>query len=286
MNAPAADPRPTVLFVCTHNSARSQLAEGLLRARHGDRYRASSAGTVARGVHPLAADALRDAGIDPSRQASKTIDSLGDQVFDVVVTVCDSAREACPYLPARARNVHRAFRDPSAVEGTEAERREAFAAVRDEIAGWLDGAFGWPQPATEADWPGLLALLGAARLPTRDLDPADAERFLVARAGGEVVASVAVEPHGPTGLLRSLAVARAFRGLGVGARLVGAAEARACADGLSSIVLLTTTAAPFFRALGYAALDRGDVPEPVRRSSQFVTVCPSTAVCLGKALSP
>ena len=132
----------SVLFVCTHNSARSQLAEGLLRARHGDRYEAFSAGTVARGVHPLAADALREAGIDPSGQTSKTIDRLGDRVFDVVVTVCDNAREACPYLPARVRNVHHAFRDPSAVAGTVADRRAAFRAVRDEIAAWLDREFG------------------------------------------------------------------------------------------------------------------------------------------------
>ena len=133
---------PSVLFVCTHNSARSQLAEGLLRARHGERYQAFSAGTEARGVHPLAARALAEVGIDPARQSSKTMDDLGDRDFDVVVTVCDAAREACPYLPARDRNLHHGFRDPSAVEGTEAERLGAFRAVRDEIAAWLDAEFG------------------------------------------------------------------------------------------------------------------------------------------------
>jgi arsenate reductase len=142
MATPAADGRASVLFVCTHNSARSQMAEGLLRARHGHRYDAWSAGTVARGVHPLAADALRDVGIDPSRLASKTIESLDGRTFDVVVTVCDSAREACPFLPARARNLHHAFRDPCAVEGTDDDRRAAFAAVRDEIAAWIDAEFG------------------------------------------------------------------------------------------------------------------------------------------------
>ena len=132
--------KPSVLFVCTHNSARSQMAEGLLRQRYGDRYDVQSAGTVARGVHPGAAQALRDGGIDPSAQTSKTIESLGDRAFDIVVTVCDSAREACPYLPARMRNVHRAFRDPSAAP--EADHPEAFAAVRDEIAAWIDAEFG------------------------------------------------------------------------------------------------------------------------------------------------
>ena len=140
MTAPAAERKRSVLFLCTHNSARSQLAEGLLRARHGDRYEAYSAGVVARGVHPGAAAALRDVGIDPSGQTSKTVDDLGDRSFDVVVTVCDNAREACPYVPGRERNVHSGFRDPSAAP--EAEQAEAFAAVRDEIAAWLDAEFG------------------------------------------------------------------------------------------------------------------------------------------------
>ena len=140
--ATAADPRTSVLFVCTHNSARSQLAEGLLRDRYGDRYEVASAGTVARGVHPLAARALEEAGIDASAHTSKTIDSLGGAAFDVVVTVCDNAREACPYLPARDRNVHHAFADPSAVDGTEAERLDAFRHARDEIAAWIDREFG------------------------------------------------------------------------------------------------------------------------------------------------
>ena len=140
--ATAADPKTSVLFVCTHNSARSQLAEGLLRDRHGDRYQAASAGTVARGVHPLAARALEEVGIAASAHTSKTIDSLGGAAYDVVVTVCDSAREACPYLPARERNVHHAFADPSAVDGTEAERLDAFRHARDEIAAWIDQEFG------------------------------------------------------------------------------------------------------------------------------------------------
>lgn len=138
--ATAAD-RPLVLFVCTHNSARSQLAEGLLRQRHGDRYRAASAGTVARGVHPLAAAALEEIGIDATAHSSKTIGDLGGLEPDVVVTVCDHAREACPYVPAR-RTVHRAFADPSAVEGSEADRLAAFRRVRSEIADWLDAEFG------------------------------------------------------------------------------------------------------------------------------------------------
>ena len=136
-----ADGRPLVLFVCTHNSARSQLAEALLRDRHGGRWRAVSAGTVARGVHPGALAALADAGVSAEGLRSQTIDGVLAETGlpDVVVTVCDHAREACPYVPA-PRVLHRGFRDPSAAP--KAEQAAAFAAVRDEIAAWLDATFG------------------------------------------------------------------------------------------------------------------------------------------------
>jgi arsenate reductase len=134
-------PRPVVLFVCTHNSARSQMAEGLLRARYGDRYEAFSAGTERTHVRPLAVEAMREIGIDLSRHTSKTVDDLGERAFDVVVTVCDSAREACPYVPAR-HMLHESFPDPSAATGTEAERLAVFRDVRDRLAAWIDATFG------------------------------------------------------------------------------------------------------------------------------------------------
>lgn len=137
----AAGEKETVLFICTHNSARSQMAEGLLRARYGDRYAVFSAGTEQTRVHPLAVEAMREIGIDLSGHTSKTVKALGDRAFDVVVTVCDTAREACPYVPARRQNLHRSFDDPSAAEGTRAERLAVFRRVRDEIAGWIDETF-------------------------------------------------------------------------------------------------------------------------------------------------
>lgn len=133
--------KQAVLFVCTHNSARSQMAEGLLRARAGDRYTVYSAGTEKTRVHPLANAAMQEMGIDLSGHASKTIDELGDYAFDVVVTVCDNAREACPYIPAKRENLHRSFADPSAGEGTHEERLAFFRRVRDEIAAWIDDNF-------------------------------------------------------------------------------------------------------------------------------------------------
>jgi arsenate reductase (thioredoxin) len=134
--------RPTVLFVCTHNSARSQMAEGLLRSRYGDRYEAYSAGTERTHVRPLAIEALREIGVDISDHESKTVEDLGRREFDYVVTVCDSARESCPYVPAREEMLHQSFPDPSAATGSEEEQLDVFRQVRDEIALWIDEAFG------------------------------------------------------------------------------------------------------------------------------------------------
>ncbi|MGH2499049.1 MAG: arsenate reductase ArsC [Candidatus Limnocylindria bacterium] len=120
-----------VLFLCTHNSARSQMAEGLLRALGGDRFEAASAGTTARGVHPLAIEAMAELGIDISRQRSKTVDEVGD-AFDVVVTVCDTS---CPIPPRATLRLRWKFPDPSAAGGGDEERRAAFRTVRDGIAG-------------------------------------------------------------------------------------------------------------------------------------------------------
>jgi len=133
----SADARQRVLFLCTHNSSRSQMAEGLLRARAGDRYAVFSAGTHPRAVHPLAVRAMREIGIDISEEAghyAKSLDEVRGQPFDLVVTVCDDAAEECPFFPGARRQEHWGFPDPSAVAGTEEERLAAFRGVRDAIA--------------------------------------------------------------------------------------------------------------------------------------------------------
>ena len=130
-----------ILFLCTHNSSRSQMAEGLLRARGGDRFLVSSAGTHPRSVHPLAIRAMREIGIDISEAAgyhAKGLDEFVGQPFDLVVTVCDEAAEECPYFPGARRQVHWGFPDPSAAPGTEAERLEAFRSTRDAIAACIE----------------------------------------------------------------------------------------------------------------------------------------------------
>ena len=122
-----------VLFVCTHNSARSQIAEGLLRYLGDDRYEAYSAGTEATGVRPEAIRVMRELGVDISGQRSKTIGRYLGVAFDVVVTVCDHAAESCPAFPSAGRRLHWSLQDPSAVAAPEGERLAAFRRARDEI---------------------------------------------------------------------------------------------------------------------------------------------------------
>ena len=131
--------RQRVLFLCTHNSARSQMAEGFLRQRAGHRFDVESAGTEETRVHPLAIRAMREVGIDVSGHRSKTLDRFLDQPWDVVITVCDSANERCPLFPRSARRLHWSFEDPSQTRGSEEERLEVFRRIRDEIAARIDG---------------------------------------------------------------------------------------------------------------------------------------------------
>ncbi len=128
----AAD-RERVLFVCTHNSARSQMAEGMLRAWGGDRFEVASAGTEATGVRPEAIRVMAEIGIDIGAQTSKTLEPFLGQPFSLLVTVCDQAKEACPTLPGVRQQAHWNVEDPSSVEGDEAGRLEAFRAARDDL---------------------------------------------------------------------------------------------------------------------------------------------------------
>lgn len=124
-----------VLFLCTHNSSRSQMAEGLLRARGGSAFEVFSAGTEPRTVHPLAIRAMQEIGIDISEHTAKGIDAFAAKpALDLVITVCDEAQEACPFFPNARKQVHWGFPDPSRVTGTEEERLTAFRHIRDLIA--------------------------------------------------------------------------------------------------------------------------------------------------------
>jgi arsenate reductase len=129
--------RPTVLFLCTHNSARSQMAEGLLRAMAGDRFEVHSAGTEATVVRPEAIAAMAEIGIDIGGQASKTLERYLHADIGWLITVCDQAREACPVLPGIRHQLHWSIEDPAAVTGD--GRMEAFRAARDELRARIGG---------------------------------------------------------------------------------------------------------------------------------------------------
>jgi arsenate reductase len=122
-----------VLILCTGNSARSQMGEGLLRHDGGDRYEVFSAGTNPTQVRPEAVAVMREIGIDISGHRSKSVDEFVGQPFDYVVTVCDNARESCPIFPAGTQRLHWSLEDPAAILGTEEERLTGFRRIRDEL---------------------------------------------------------------------------------------------------------------------------------------------------------
>ena len=131
-----------VLFICTHNSARSQMAEGLLRAFYGDRYEAYSAGTQPSKVNPYAIKVMAEIGIDISTHQSKNVDVFHGMKFDYVVTVCNQAKEKCPFFPGSDEYLHSDFDDPSQFKGNENQKLAVFRQVRDIIKGWIEKTFG------------------------------------------------------------------------------------------------------------------------------------------------
>ena len=150
-----------VLFLCTHNSARSQMTEGLLRHLYGDKYEVYSAGATPTRVNPFAIKVMAEIGIDISKQRSKSIDEFRDKDIVLVVSVCTrSAKIACPFcsspitgarpeivnetLPGAKRYLQHGFSDPSEVEGSEEEKLEAFRRIRDEIKKWILDFFSDP----------------------------------------------------------------------------------------------------------------------------------------------
>ncbi len=127
-----------ILFLCTGNSARSQMAEGYLRHASGDRFDAMSAGIEPKGLNPLAIEAMREIGIDISKQTSKDVVSLLGQHIPYVVTVCDNAKERCPIFPGTWKFLHWSLKDPAAAGGTRDEKLAEFRRIRDEIIEHID----------------------------------------------------------------------------------------------------------------------------------------------------
>jgi len=133
--------KKTILFICVHNSARSQMAEGLVNGLYADRFQAFSGGTVATRVHPAAIQAMAEIGIDVSGQRSKNIDEFEGRRFDSIVMVCDEKQTDCPFFPGGKEYIHHAFDDPVACRGTEEEVLDCFRKSRDEIRAWIEATF-------------------------------------------------------------------------------------------------------------------------------------------------
>ncbi len=131
-----------VLFICTRNSSRSQMAEGLLRAFYGDCYEVYSAGIEPSSVNPFAIKAMAEIGIDISAHRSKSVKEFLKMKIDYVVTVCDYAKETCPFFPGGKKYLHKDFEDPSKFRGRDDEKLIVFRRVRDEIRGWIEETFG------------------------------------------------------------------------------------------------------------------------------------------------
>jgi len=133
--------KPKVLFLCTGNSARSQMAEGLLRAMAGDRFEPLSAGTKPVGLNPLAVEAMQEIGIDISRQRSKDVAEFLGRPIDYVVTVCDRAKESCPVFPSTYKFLSWSLHDPGSVTGNKEQKLLAFRRVRDQISRNIEDQF-------------------------------------------------------------------------------------------------------------------------------------------------
>jgi len=133
--------KQTVIFICTHNSARSQMAEGMLREFCGDKFDVFSAGIAPSRVNPYAIRVMEEIGIDISGHSSKHLEKFEGSDFNYVVTVCDDARETCPVFKGGDRKMHRGFRDPSKFRGKDEEILAGFREVRDEIKEWIQTEF-------------------------------------------------------------------------------------------------------------------------------------------------
>jgi arsenate reductase len=158
-----------VLILCTGNSARSQMAEGLLRHDAGDRFDVESAGTKPGYVRPEAIAAMREIGFDISSHRSKHVDEFQNQPFDYVLTVCDNARETCPIYPGQTNRIHHSFEDPAAIQGSEDERLAAFRKVRDQIREYLrtlpQHSTSWPAPVETVCSTGAQFIVSNRRSP-------------------------------------------------------------------------------------------------------------------------
>ena len=134
--------KKSVLFLCTHNAARSQMAEAILNKLYGDRYTAFSAGTEPTQIAPFVVLVMKEIGIDVSSYQSKGLNIFKDATLDCVITLCDQAKETCPYFPRGNLHLHRGFPDPSGFKGNPEDVINGYRRIRDEIQNWIEKEFG------------------------------------------------------------------------------------------------------------------------------------------------
>jgi arsenate reductase len=251
-----------LVFLCVANSARSQMAEGLARRLFGGRAVVESAGSRPSRVNPLAAEVMKEVGIDLSSHRSKSVDELDPAGVDLVITLC--AEEVCPVGLAGARRLHWPIPDPAG----EGESVHGFRDARDEILRRLIG-------------------LAATMVPvgvTLGLEARPEGQFVVARRAGEVVGVAGLERHGDAAILRGVEVAPELRGTGLGIALTAERLVAAQGEGVGVVYLLTTTAPMFFLRFGFRPFPREGVPVSIAASEQFGSERCASAVCMAAEL--
>jgi arsenate reductase len=272
----------TVLFACIHNAGRSQMAAAWFDALSDPaKARAVSAGTEpgAR-VHPEVVDAMREVGIDLSSvKPQKLTDALARGAAVLVTMGCG---EACPVVPG-LRRLDWPLEDP---KGKPIERVRA---IRDEVRALVAGfiaaeSLGPPAvtigPALTGDAGDVRRLLAQAGLPEAGLADPFPGAYVLARRGGEVAGVAGLETYRTSGLLRSVAVAPALRQSGIGRALVADRLAAARERGLEAVYLLTTSAADYFRRLGFSPAPRDEAPADLAASPELSGACPASATCM------
>jgi protein-tyrosine-phosphatase/N-acetylglutamate synthase-like GNAT family acetyltransferase len=283
-----------ILILCTGNSARSQMAEALLKS-YDERLEVLSAGTEpAAAIHPHAVRAMAEIGIDIAGARPKNVAEFLGEPFDYVITVCGNAEASCPAFqgPVR-RRLHIGFEDPTAARGSDAQVLEEFRRVRDEIAvrfrefylEHVRAAAPRLRPARQGDFEAVERLLAQCGLGIEGLEAGFPGGYAVVESAGDLVGAAGAEVYGEDGLLRSVAVAPGRRGDGLGALLVRNRLEWAAKHGLRGVYLLTTTAAEFFEWMGFRRIERDTAPEGIRASEQFSRSCPVSAVLMFLQLS-
>jgi protein-tyrosine-phosphatase/N-acetylglutamate synthase-like GNAT family acetyltransferase len=277
----------SVLFLCVANSARSQMAEGLARTLFRGLVRVQSAGSQPTRINPNAIAAMHEVGIDITGQRSKSVDAIDPASVGAVITLC--AEEVCPVWRGTLTRMHWPLPDPATHDPGDPGDvvRARFRTVRDELRFrlWAFASTNLSEgialgPPTGAELAAIEALIRTSALPTQVVCDRYPEAYVVARRDGEIVGVAALETHDRSGLLRSVAVAPGERGRGTGIALVADRLAVAWANGLASIYLLTTTAAPLFRRFGFADADRSGAPAALAASPEFAALCPASAACM------